>query len=259
MANWIPIIKKISSAIVRIVVADSHQIKSEGAGTIIDSSGMIVTAFHVVEEAILAKWKILVYTSLGLKEYKAISSDVNLIVELDANNKISYHVDISLLQPILAFDTSGIYLSPAVDYNIVELGRQVLIAGYSEETPDMFNIKDWLRKLNIEPARDRDKESLTHIVGSLRPPTFKSGIISNVQHFYGESLTLHFQHIFVDNGAHGGMSGGPIVDENEKLIGLITQRMTVESSAISDNRKIIFEVPSGNTLGITLEVLTIFK
>ena len=49
MDEWVPVIKNTNKSIVRIVLYCEGEIVSEGTGTIISATGIVLTAWHVVE------------------------------------------------------------------------------------------------------------------------------------------------------------------------------------------------------------------
>ena len=49
MDEWVPVIKNTNKGIVRIVLYCEGEIVSEGTGTIISATGIVLTAWHVVE------------------------------------------------------------------------------------------------------------------------------------------------------------------------------------------------------------------
>ena len=56
----------------------------------------------------------------------------------------------------------------------------------------------------------------------------------------------------------GGMSGGPIIDSEGHFIAIITQRNIIKYNLKSGDDILNFEIPSGNSLGITLTFLKYF-
>lgn len=55
---------------------------------------------------------------------------------------------------------------------------------------------------------------------------------------------------YIDNGMHSGASGGPVVNSECEVIGVISKRAVTRIS--SSNREIpILEIPSGSTLSVS--------
>lgn len=262
MNEWVPVIKDVKESIVRIVLFSEGEIVSEGTGTIINKFGWVVTASHVVDmfpdyEKYKKECVIYVFTSKGRLEYSLGSTPISIGIDLLVEKPLVLDIDIAILSPInlTEFDK---YLPPVVNSINVEMGTDLLMCGYSEETPDLIDIAQAFSEVYSE-LEDSKKNEFKLIQGSLKPPTFKSGILSHTTHIYSKNPSLHYQFLHIDNGAHGGMSGGPIVDSNGSFIGIITQRTVVSSNLMSEKKIMKFEVPSGNSIGITLNILSLIE
>ena len=57
--------------------------------------------------------------------------------------------------------------------------------------------------------------------------------------------------------AHGGMSGGPIIDSKGQFVAIITQRTTVHFNIKDEDRIVHIDVPSGSTIGMTLNLISL--
>ena len=261
MNEWVSIIKKVQKSIVRIVLFSKGEIISEGSGTIINSSGHVLTARHVIEmyddyikynnECI-----IYVFTSVGRFTYHIISTPFSIGFPITKDKILEQEVDIALLEP----DTSRLFttfLTPVLSSIDVEMGSDLLLCGYSEETPNLIDISQILKQETWTsiPSNIDIKKEISLLENSLKPATFKSGIVAHTTHIYTGNPPIHMQFIHIDNGVHGGMSGGPIIDSQGHFIAIITKRTTICANVLAEQTLLKFDVPSGNSIGITLNFI----
>ena len=94
--------------------------------------------------------------------------------------------------------------------------------------------------------------------GSMKPATYKSGMLAHTTYLDAENPMCHYQYLQIDNGVHGGMSGGPIIDSEGHFVAIITQRNIIKYNLKTGDNILNFEIPSGNSLGITLTFLKYF-
>lgn len=263
MNKWVPIIKSIEKSIVRIVVFSEGEIVSEGTGTIINKLGWILTGYHVVDmlpdyEKYRKECRIFVFTVNGRFEYLLSSRPFAIGMSLIENTKLEFDVDIAVLSPsnYILFEN---YLPPVLESINVDLGEDVIMCGYSEETPNLVDLAKVFGKEYDKLTTPSQREEIALLKGSLKPATFKSGIISHAMHIFVNESIVHYQILHIDNGVHGGMSGGPIINSHGEFIGIITQRTVIHANVMSDKKIIKFEVPSGNSIGITLNYLSVVE
>lgn len=259
MNEWVSIIKNINKSIARIVLYSEGEIVSEGTGTIINSSGIVLTAWHVVETCnyfISEKkdYSLFVFTSEGRFLYNLCSSQFFIGIPLLEKEKLELEIDLALLEPLLPIKFEH-YLSPVLSNIEIEMGADLLMCGYSEETPSFMDFRSIAAKMFKGQLTDELKKEMKLNEGSLKPPTYKSGILAHTTHVYVENPSLHYQQLHIDNGAHGGMSGGPVVDSEGRFIAVLVQRTIVRSNVMAEGTLLKFEVPSGNSIAITLNFL----
>ena len=259
MDEWVPVIKNTNKSIVRIVLYCEGEIVSEGTGTIISATGIVLTAWHVVETCNYyvnekKAYSLFVFTAKGRFLYKLCSTQFFIGMPLIEDEKLELEIDLALLEPLqpVIFDN---YLVPVISQINVEMGSDLLICGYSEETPNFMDFQSIGAKMFKGQLNEEFKREMKLNEGSLKPPTYKSGILAHTTHVYVENPSLHYQYLHIDNGAHGGMSGGPIIDSKGQFIAVLTQRTTVRSNVMAEHTLLKFEVPSGNSIGITLNFL----
>jgi|GEM_PF-3868755 len=257
MNEWIPVIEKVQKAIVRIVVVNKDgDILSEGTGTIINSNGRVLTAWHVVESYSVKDDVIYVFTSKGRYFYYPITSKYSINFPSKQLEKLNIDYDIAFLDPIQQFFMSD-FLMPQISDITINMGSDLLLCGYSEETPNIIDIESLATEIFNANNNLRLKKEMKIVEGSMKPPTYKAGILSHTVHFYSENPTFHFQYIHVDNAAHGGMSGGPIIDSKGQFVAIITQRTTVHFNIKDEDRIVHIDVPSGSTIGMTLNLISL--
>jgi V8-like Glu-specific endopeptidase len=262
MNKWVPIIQNIKESIVRIVVVSEYSVISEGTGTIINPKGWVLTAFHVVDMIpdhirFNKHFAIYCFTTEGKMEYRLSTSEIVWQLPLMGKKPYNMVVDLAILTPFREIIFNR-YLSPILENINIKEGENLLMVGYSEETPDYIDyqkiIQSQYMKLNQQQRFENDI-----MRGSLKPPTYKSGIVSHTTHFYIGNPSTHYQIIHMDNGVHSGMSGGPVINSEGRLIGVITQRTVIKANVSSEGKIYTFEVPSGNSIGLTLNILRVFK
>lgn len=220
-----------------------------GSGVAFTENGYLLTATHVItgrnpaqEEdiqdpdiIILAKRK-----SGKLQQYRPY------IFTPPFNNphlKNPIAVDLTVLSPINP-QKNVPYLPISLD--AVELGIPVLMAGFPDDMELPFNLD-----VEIDEKQQGNQDLKKQFI-FLRNQLLmiKSGMVGFVNGFVltDGNLRLEGEFLYVDNELHSGASGGPVVNENAEIIGIITKRaMTSNSSSETPNLK----VPSGSTLAIS--------
>lgn len=263
MDKWVPILENVQKCIVRIVLYGEGEIISEGSGTIINSSGLVLTAWHVVETCnyyITEKkdYSLFVFTPKGRFLYRLCNTQFILGVPLVEKENLEIEIDLAILEPTIPLRFKD-YLSPVLSNIDIKMGSDLLICGYSEETPDFMDYNSLVAKLAKGESKKRLEKELKLNGGSMKPATYKSGILAHTTHIYATNplgtLSIHMQYLHIDNGAHGGMSGGPIIDSQGRFVAILIQRTTVRTNIMAEHTLLKFEVPSGNSIGITLNYL----
>ena len=262
MNEWVPIIKQVEKSIVRIVVLRQNQIISEGTGTIIGPSGCVLTAWHVVEicddyNKENTPFSLFVFTPKGRFQYRLCNKEYAINIPLPQKESYRIGIDFAILQPLSMVKFES-YLPPFFPDNNIEIGSSLLLCGYSEETLDIIDYLKLVKAFSENEQYDRLKMEIKLNKGSMKPATYKSGILAHATTFYSDNPMCYYQYLQIDNGVHGGMSGGPIIDSKGRFIAIITQRNIIKYNLKSGDDILKFELPSGNSLGITLSFLKSF-
>lgn len=255
VSNWTDISKNTLSCIYSIVVYYENEILSQGTGTCISPNGILVTARHVInpiddfsEIEKSEKIRIEIFNpQQGHIRYQAcyLSYSIQMQAPFDP-----FELDLCLICPILS-ETKVPYFE--IDTSAPILGENVLLAGYSEEIPFPLKMAPQIKK-GFSRNTDTEKKIVDNFLNIMKSPAVKHGIISNLQVLsLGEHASGWMIH--VDNGMHGGSSGGPIIRENGRLIGIITERSIVKINILVEDKMAKLEVPSGNSYGLTLGLL----
>lgn len=116
----------------------------------------------------------------------------------------------------------------------------VLMAGFSTEARKAFDFSDEVCGMFEE-----------------KPPiVFKHGMVASAQTLrvvdIGDVKEFCFNVYYIDNQVNEGFSGGPVVNSDGELLGIITTRVGVTIKNISDDDELqYFEVTAGSALSIS--------
>lgn len=228
-----------------------------GSGVAINSRGYLLTAAHVIAGGI------------PVHKEQLIESGLNIVAKTNVGNPIQYQciqcglaIDSDILGKPLTIDLA--LLCPAAPQDEVpflkisekraKIGTQVVMAGYPEDIELPFSFD---RILNPRyPGIEVAKKYMYLIKNMLM---MKSGMIghSNQAKFFDGNDEVCTSIYYVDNELHGGGSGGPVVNHNAEIVGIVTQRSIIPLSIppidVDDPKStaINFEVPSGLALAVS--------
>lgn len=251
--NWCEIVERTRKSVVSISIIFNGSLESCGTGTIINNRGTVLTAGHVVglvkdfSKEEISKTQILV-SGEGIPQsfYRPLLNSPILTIEEPAAEIV---LDVALLVPLQPVSPDVPERLKIESFN-VKVGQEVIMAGYSEETPFPFDFDRAIR--NIVPSES--KKAYDAFLGTIKPATWKSGMVAHTAILdLGGILTGQIIH--VDNGMHRGASGGPIIDASGNVVALITDRAMVSAKVLVEEKLHEFYVPSGNTFGLSISAV----
>lgn len=157
-------------------------------------------------------------------------------------------IDLGILRPIEPQNDIP-YLN--ISLEPVKVGKPILMSGYPDDMELPFSY-DKLLILN-----QQEKQYVIPQLNMIRNLLMiKSGMIghSNSITFWDKNtgIELKGEICYIDNQMHSGASGGPVVDENTEIIGIIIQR-AITSVPYEDTPDL--KVPSGSTVMISPRII----
>ncbi len=255
------IAQKLNESVVGIYVFAGKECISRGSGFLFNNEGLVFTAGHVVnngrpftptelKDPTLKIW-VKIKGLPPVEYYQAVPS--LSITSTAFTEKIV--IDLAALAPKQPHTKQTPFLTTLIRAPIV--GEDVTLAGFSDELYLPFNFPQRLRSSLTGFDTFNSARELGYDV-ELGTLMIKSGIVgsSTGYEFAGTSSQVKGWIFFVDNGMHSGASGGPVVDENGDVIGVITERAITR---LAHGPQPDLQVPSGSTHAMTLEPLTAIK
>lgn len=257
----IEICEKIKKSIRKLVLSDGEQIKCWGTGIVINDSGVILTANHVISDySNLTHPQIIAYGlgDIPTIEYKPklfnISFDINMP---DFAKPLT--IDLAILESIK--NINGISHIELGD-EIATEGTDVIMAGFPDEMKPPLNFDRMLNFDNPELSKNRFKIGQFFKV-QMRLIMIKSGMIGSVQETnvsgkceipgLPKFIEVKGAVYWIDNASNHGASGGPVVNLSGKLIGIISEKGLTKQEITSD---LNFKVPSGSTMALSHNLIT---
>lgn len=149
-------------------------------------------------------------------------------------------VDIAILKPLVPKENFN-FLKLAK--NKPDVGSEVLMAGFPDdmELPLSFD-----RFLNTEHEQVRSQKRNIELAKNLL--MIRSGIVGHCSGLNLIEQNIDAWSLYIDNVLHSGASGGPIINGEGEVIGVITER-AVTSVSYKDTPGL--KVPSGSTSAIS--------
>jgi hypothetical protein len=224
-----------------------------GTGVAINDRGDLLTAAHVLngsnkplDEKSINDPDLYIVAKNGpgfYKKYKPIFSMLSI-----SSSYLSKPISIDLV--VLRTGVSK-NLNPFLEINVNTpvIGQEVLMGGFSDEIELPYHVNQ--EKLKLPRGL-----SLPPVEEIISPLLIKSGMVGYVSKMNLTDKKLGFEtegeYIYIDNAMHSGSSGGPVIDENCQLIGIILQRAMTD---LDYENTPGLRVPSGCTVAISPRII----
>lgn len=219
-----------------------------GSGFAINAKGDLLTAAHVVTGRLPVRLEdvndpsvtIVAKTKTGqFNQYYPVQCGVGIQNSL---MKEPITVDLALLRPVSKQNDVPFL---RLNRNPIKVGLEVLMAGF----PDDMDLP-----LSFDQALDREQPEVQFILPGLEIARnllmIKSGMIGyeNSVTLTDGKLKLEGQVFYVDNQLQTGASGGPVVNQDAEVIGIITQRAI---TSVPYRETPDLRVPSGSSVAVS--------
>ncbi len=191
------------------------------------------------------------FPSSPLLEYKVSLCAITINVDVFSDD---IQIDVAILVPKQS-EVSLPHL--VVNANSPELGDEVFMAGFPDELILPFQIDKILKKDFVGVSEFLDSMQKGYMA-DMTGPLIKRAVVGNIRRIQASnpSQTINCDVFYLDNGMHSGASGGPVVNPNGEVVGLITQRAITSASQLEDPN---LSVPSGSTICISLTALLVLS
>lgn len=258
----IEICKQLKGTVRKIVLFELQDNPiSLGTGVIVNDSGFLLTANHVVSEyAKLKNPKIIAY---GLEdsqniEYKPRLFNVSFSINMP-EFALPLGIDLAILEPIQKLSNIS-YIE--LEENILLEGEDVIMAGFPDEISLPLNFDRMLNYENSDFAKNKKQIEIFFKV-FMRLAMMKEGMIGGVHKVnisgkcaipgLNNEIKAEGAVYWIDNGSNHGASGGPVVNSSGKLIGIICEKgLTAQN--IGNDLKI--QVTAGSTMALSHHLIT---
>jgi hypothetical protein len=254
----------LKKSIVKLLVIDSRSgdVVSQGSGVIIDCNGFVLTANHVIEDFLKgASYHIIGIPHEGGPRRFYTRAFGGITFQIGDQDHISpLAVDLAILFPLERANCTPIRLEDDVPPE----GSWITMAGFPEDLRTPLDIAERFKsdKVTGPKAIEKIKEFSYSIIPWVM---FKHGIIGGVFHIYSGntqadvlgsmlSFPMHAAEYWIDNTYARGASGGPVVNSDGRLIGIITE--TGETSTSDLTGTMSFPIPSGSTRVLSHKLIT---
>lgn len=226
-----------------------------GSGVVINSRGYLLTAAHViagelpVPNGFISNPDLIIQarTQAGnIFQYQCVLCGIQIVVE---NFRRPLTIDLALLRPI--YPQENIPFLKLCE-KPVKTGTHVVMAGYPEDMETPFSFE---QSINFH-AIPNSEEFQKHLYWLQSFLMMKGGMVGRISQIK-VGKDYHSQFLYIDNEMHSGGSGGPVVNQNAEIVGIVTQRAVISLSIppqdIDDpkSRSINFQTPSGSAVAIS--------
>lgn len=259
--------KKLDETTYRIRVFENGELFSEGSAFCFSHRGLLITAAHVVDGgkpfdvSRFNELKITIeaHTKTGhIKLYRPKICGININWPTGPL-KDNILIDLAVLIPIEPVDNIPFL---EIEDDLQPVGTDVLMAGFPDELEFPLKLDenaDMTRLKKVQSEKDI-KSNLSRLKGLLIMK--KSGMIGFsddliINPDLGDGFKLKIGVFYIDNGMHSGASGGPVINSEGKVLGVITKRAVTRVS-YPDLENPNKDVPSGSTLAITPKTIVYF-
>ena len=257
--NKIEICKKLERTAVKIALFSGEQLQGTGTGVIIKNNGIVLTANHVISDfSKIANPKIIIITKdkndkiLHL-EYLPVLYNVSF----DANTPESLNpldIDLAILKPKNPVNFGDNYIR--LEDSIAPVGTDVIMVGFPDEVKLPLDVESKFNFDNPEMLEKKEKigQAIDYFM-ALRMA--KSGMVGATHKIIinGNSnsklIAVESASYWIDNASTFGASGGPVVNSEGKLIGIMCQKAMTKFLPYKE-----VAIPSGSTMALSHKLIT---
>ncbi|MBA7556060.1 hypothetical protein ES705_48757 [subsurface metagenome] len=241
---------------------NSGNVLSQGSGVVVNDIGFVLTAYHVVSSLANNNSDIIMatpYTGGKSLFYSLIYGGISF--EIRGQDQISSMlIDLAILVPLQPTNIPHISLMDVIPKE----GTDIIMAGFPVDLKTPHDISEKFKKESVGGLNSINK--IKEFAHSIIPWIMvKHGIIGCVFHIVtpnmktellGESVSfsLRAAEYWVDNTYAKGASGGPIVDMEGNLLGIITETGIIYESYLTNI--ITFPIPSGTIRVLSHKLIT---
>jgi V8-like Glu-specific endopeptidase len=265
--NKIKICRQLEKTVRRIVVDNGSKIISAGTGVIVSSDGTMLTANHVIadQDVGLFNGKILV-SGLGDNkselEYEPVVHNLKLDVKQGDFLK-PINLDLAILRPSIPVKKIE-YVK--LQKKLSQDGSEIIMAGFPDDLELPFGFVDYFNLSN--PDMVSVKEAMDkRFKYFFRQLMFKSGMVGHAPEITFNDLDVSGLKIrnltkintcgaiyWLDNHLTYGGSGGPVVNKNGELVGILCKKaMTNEKDKLPGG---IEKLPSGTGMALAHQLIS---
>jgi len=260
--NKIEICNNMKKSIRHIIIDNGKKILSAGTGVVIKEDGTLITAKHIIETEGMGIFhgKILVK---GLEteqlEYQPVIYNFGFNINSPEFIK-PIDIDLTILKPVKKIEKAEFI---SLYRGIVEVGTDILMAGFPDDVDLPFNFLDKLNSNNPE-IKKVEQQINNRFKYFFRQLMFKHGIIGNSQKIKLNNFDVSKLGIeklktinvigatyWIDNQLTYGGSGGPIVNLGGELLGIVCQK-----AFTGVKKPDVKEVPSGTGMGLSHQLIS---
>lgn len=232
-----------------VEVIQNDEKVSSGSAVAFTENGYLLTAAHVVarlthiEKDLSEPNTVVIARTKSLPYHPYHVGLCAPTITLDDYLRRPLIIDLAVLIP-MSLQTAIPFLEVQADN--VQVGEQVLMAGFPDEMELPFSFD---KLLNYSHPEVRQQSKNVEI--ARRVLMIKSGMIGHKSGFNihaTNNTIINGEVFYVDNVMHSGASGGPIISDSGKIIGIITQRAI---TPVPFKETPNLRVPSGSCVALT--------
>lgn len=257
----IDVCNKIKKVIRHIVVDNGVKVLSAGTGVVVKEDGTLITAKHVIEsENGIYHGKILIRgIDTEQTEYQPVIHGFGFDVNQSEFIK-PISIDLTVLKPVKKL--SNVEYINLFD-GLAEVGTDIIMAGFPDDIKLPFDFIEQLKKENSEMAGVKkaiDKRFKyyfrqlmfkTGMIGHCQPVNLNNCDVSSLGISGLDRINVVGATYWIDNQLTYGGSGGPIVNLDGQLLGLICEKALTASKTQG-----ISELPSGTGMGLSHQLIS---
>ncbi|MFA5743139.1 MAG: serine protease, partial [Candidatus Paceibacterota bacterium] len=220
------ICEKIKYAIRKVAIVSNDSVLSFGSGVVINSSGLLLTANHILDEYLALPNVKIIVEGVGKilpSEYKIRLGGPSIDIDTPEFVK-PIIIDLAILEPITPSQTDFFV---ELNSELALEGTEVIMAGFPDDINPPLNFDKALKFDNPKLGeKKRDIEKFFEI--SMRFLMMRSAMVGNIQKVKivdaKRSINIDGGVYWLDNTVTYGASGGAVVDDSCKLIGIISEK-----------------------------------